>query len=82
MHDVTLGLMGLMASMVRDTSLVRREFDRIGIVIKPATTLVLPPKGRAPAEEFSLLESIDVRITEDGRAAAVGVPIGTEQLRR
>lgn len=43
--------------------------------------MVLPPNGRAPtAEDISLLENVDVRITREAGVALVGVPIGTEYI--
>ena len=55
--DVSLGLMGVTANPVRAFAFLRRELDDTGIVVNPAKTVVLPPKGQAPTvEEISLLE--------------------------
>ncbi|CAN0368478.1 unnamed protein product [Laminaria digitata] len=79
MDDVSLGLMGITANTVRAFAFPRREPDDIGIVVSPAKTVALPPKGHAPmAEKISLLESVDVRIADEGRVTVVSVPIGTE----
>ena len=41
------------------------------------------PKGHAPAmREISLLESVEVRIADEGGVTMVGVPIGTEEYVR
>ncbi|CAN0339095.1 unnamed protein product, partial [Laminaria digitata] len=78
--DVSLGLMGIEANTVRAFAFLRRELDDIGIVINPAKTVALPPKGHAPtAEEISLLESVGVRIAGEGGVTVVGVPIGTDE---
>ncbi|CAN0458038.1 unnamed protein product, partial [Laminaria digitata] len=79
MDDVSLGLMGITANMVRAFAFLRRELDDIGIVVSPAKTVALPPKGHAlTAEKISLLESVDVRISDKGRVTVGSVPIGTE----
>ncbi|CAM9612988.1 unnamed protein product, partial [Laminaria digitata] len=79
MNDVSLGLMGITANTVRAFAFVRRELDGIGIVVSPAKTVAPPPKGHVPtAEKISLLESVDVRIADEGRVTVVSVPIGTE----
>ncbi|CAN0290043.1 unnamed protein product, partial [Laminaria digitata] len=83
MDDVSLGLMGITANTVRAFAFLRRGLDDIGIVVSPAKTVALPPKGHAPtAEKISLRESIDVRIAEEGRVTVVSVPIGTEEYVR
>ena len=42
--------------------------------------MALPPKGHAPtAEEISLLESVDVRIADEGEVTVVGVIIGPDE---
>ena len=49
-------------------------------MVNPAKTLALPPKGHAPtAQEFSLLESVDVCIADEGGVTVVGVPIGRDE---
>ncbi|CAN0090495.1 unnamed protein product, partial [Laminaria digitata] len=79
MDDVSLGLMGITANTVRAIAFLLRKLDDIGIVVSHAKTVALPPKGHAPtAEKISLLESVDVRISDEGRATVVSVPIGTE----
>ncbi|CAN0515098.1 unnamed protein product, partial [Laminaria digitata] len=83
MDDVSLGLMGISTNTVRAFAFLRRELDDIGIVVTPAKTVALPPKGHAPtAEKTSLLESVDVRVSDEGRVTVVSVPIGTEQYVR
>ena len=80
MDDVSLGLTRITAETVRAFAFLQRELKEIGIVVNPAKTVVLPPKGYAPtADEISLLESVDVRIAGEGRATVVGVPIGTDE---
>ncbi|CAN0229242.1 unnamed protein product, partial [Laminaria digitata] len=79
MDDVSLGVMGITANTVRAFAFLRRDLDDIGSVVSPAITVTLPPKGHAPtAEKISLLESVDVRISDEGRVTVVSVPIGTE----
>ncbi|CAN0590314.1 unnamed protein product, partial [Laminaria digitata] len=79
MDDVSLGLMGITANTVRSFAFLRRELDDTGIVVSPAKTEALPPKGHAQtAEKISLLESVDVRIADEGRVTVLSVPIGTE----
>ena len=57
-----------------------RELDDIRIVANPAKAVALPPKGHAlTAEDISLLESVDVRIAEEGGVTVVSVPIDTEE---
>ena len=80
MDDVSLGLTRITADMVRAFAFLRQELQDIGIVVNPAKTVALPPKGHAPtAEEISLVESVDVSITGEGGATVVGVPIGTDE---
>ena len=56
-----------------------RELDDIGIVVNPAKTVALPPKGHAPTtKDISHLASVDVRIADKGETTVVGVPIGTD----
>ena len=72
MNDVSLGLMGVTANTVRALSFLRRKPDDIGMVVNPSKTMVLPPKGRAPMpEENSPLESVYVRIADEGRVTVV-----------
>ncbi|CAN0514005.1 unnamed protein product [Laminaria digitata] len=79
MDDVSLGFMEITANTVKAFAFLRRELDDIGIVVSPAKTVVLPPKGHAPtAEKISRVESVDVRIADEGRVTVVSVPIGTE----
>ncbi|CAN0557065.1 unnamed protein product [Laminaria digitata] len=79
MDAVSLSLMGITANTVRAFVFLRRELDDIGIVVSSAKTVALPPKGHAStAEKISLLESVDVRISDEGRVTVVSVPIGTE----
>ncbi|CAN0409834.1 unnamed protein product, partial [Laminaria digitata] len=83
MDDVSLGLRGITANTVRAFAFLRRELDDIGIVVSPAKTVALPPKGHAPtAEKISLLESVDVHIADEGRVTVVSVPIRTEEYMR
>ena len=63
MDDVSLGLTRITADTVRAFAFLRQDLEDIGIVVNPAKTVALPPKGHAPtAEEISLLESVDVSI--------------------
>ena len=83
MNDVSLGLMGVTANTVRVFAFVRRELDDIGIVVNPANTVVLPPKGHAPtAEEASLLERGDVPIADEEKVTVVCVPISADEYVR
>ena len=80
MDDISLGLMGITANTVRAFAFLRRELHDIGIVVNPAKTVALPPKGHAPtAEEILLRESVDVRIADEGGVSVVGVLIGTDE---
>ena len=46
-------------------------------MVNSSKTVVLPPKEHAPtAEEISLLESVEVRVTDTGGVMVVGIPIG------
>ena len=79
MDDVSLGLTGITANTIRAFAFLRRELDDIGIVVNAAKTVAPPPKGHAPTMEgISLLESVEVRIADEGGVTVVGVPIGTE----
>ena len=81
MDDISLGLMGITANTVRAFAFLRRELHDIGIVVNPAKTVALPPKGHAPtAEEMSLLESVYVRIADEGGVKVVG-PDRHRQMR-
>ena len=61
MEFTSLGLMGVAANTVRAFAIFWRELEDIGIVVNPAKTIALPPKGHAlTAEEISLLERVDV----------------------
>ena len=83
MDDVSLGLAGITANTIRALAFLRRELDDIGIVVNAAKTVALPPKGHAStAEDISLLETVDVRIADEGGVTVVGVPIGTEEYVR
>ena len=63
---------------VRAFAFLRRELEDTDILVSPAKTIALPPKGyTSTVEEISLLESIDVRIAGEGGPTVVGVPIGT-----
>ena len=80
MDDVSLGLTRITADTVRAFAFLRQDLEDIGIVVNPAKTVALPPKGHAPtAEEISLLESVDVSIAGEGGATVVGAPIGTHE---
>ena len=80
MDDVSLGLMGVTDKTVIAFTVLRRELDDIGSVVNPTKNMPLPPKGHAPtAKEISLLDSIDVRIADEGGAMVVRVPIGTDE---
>ena len=58
----------------------RRELEAIRVVVNTAKTVVLTPEGHAPtAGEISLLESVDVRIVDEGGVKVVGAPIGTDE---
>ena len=83
MEDVSLGRTENTANTVRAFAFLRRELDDNGIVVNATKTVVLPPKGHAPtAEDISLLESVEVRIADEGGETVVGVPIGTEKYVR
>ena len=76
--EVSLDLAGITAYAVRACTFLRRDLDDISIVCA-AKTVALPPKGHAPtAQEVSLLESVEVRIADEGGVSMVGVPIDTE----
>ena len=78
--DVSLGLLRITADKVRALAFLRQELEDTGVVVNPAKTVALPPKGHTmTAEEISLLESVDVSITGEGGATVVGVPIGTDE---
>ena len=79
--DLSLGLVGVTASMVRAFAFFRRDLDDINVfVVIPAKTVGLPPEEHTPtAEEISLLESVDVRIAGEGGVTVAGVPIGTDK---
>ena len=78
--DVPLGLMGVTANTVRSFAFLRRMLEANGIVVNIAKMVSLPPKGHAPtAKEISRLESVDVRIVDEGGVTVVGVPIGTDE---
>ena len=80
MGDVSLGLTRITADTVRAFAYLRRELEDIGIAVNPAKTIAQQPKGHAPtAEEISLLESVDVRIANEGGATVVGFPTGTDE---
>ena len=80
MDDVSLGLMGMTANTIRAFTSLRRELENIGIVVNTSKTVALPPNDHAPtAEEISRLESVDVRVTDEGGVTVVGVPIGTDE---
>ena len=72
--------MGITADTVRAFAFLSRELEDIGVLVNPAKTIALPPKGYAStAEEILLLESIDVRIAGEGGATVEGVQIGTDE---
>ena len=48
MGGVSLGLMRITADTVRIYAFLRLELEDIGIVVNPAKTAVLPPKGVRP----------------------------------
>ena len=80
MQDVSFSLVRVTANTVGASAFLRRELVAIGIVLKIAKTVALPPKGHAPTvEEISLLASVDVRIVDEGGVTVVGVPIGTDE---
>ena len=80
MDDVSLGLMGVTADAVRTFAFLQRKLDDIGLVVNLAKTAALPPEGPSPTtEHISLLESVAVRIADEGGVTAVGVPIGTDE---
>lgn len=74
--------MGVTADKVIEIPLLLRELDGIGIganLIK-TVALPLPPNGHVPAvEDIYFLESVDVRLAEDGGVTRVGNPIGTKE---
>ena len=83
MGDVSLGLTGIAANMVRAFAFLQRELDDIGVVVNAAKTVALPPEGHTPtAEEISLLESVEVRTADKGGVTVLGVPIGTKEYVR
>lgn len=66
------------ANAVRVFTFLRRQLTYVGIVVNPAETVALSPKGHAPTtEHISLLTSIDVGIADEIGVTVVGVPIGT-----
>ena len=80
MDDLSLGLTGVTANTVRAFAFLRRVLEAIGVVVNNAKTVAFPPKGHAPtAEEISLLQSVDVRIVDEGEITVVGVPIGRDE---
>ena len=80
MDGLSLGLTRITADTVRAFAFLRQELEGIGIVVNPAKTVALPPKGHAPTpEEISLLEGVDVSITGEGGATVADVPIGTDE---
>ena len=83
MDNVCLGLTGITVNTVKAFAFLRRELDDVGVVVNAAKTVAQPPKGHAPtAEEIWLLESVEVRIADEGGVMAVGAPIGTENTYR
>ena len=83
MDNVALGLTGITANTIRAFAFLRRELDDIDIVVNAAKTVALPPTGHARTmEEILLLESVEVRIADEGGVTVVGVPTGTEEYVR
>ena len=79
LDDVIIGMVGVTSDTVDVVPFLQRELASIGIAMNPSKTVALPRKGHAPAlEEIALLESVDVRIAEQGGVKVVGVPIGTD----
>ena len=67
MGDVSLGLTGITANTIRAFAFLRRELGDIDIVVNAAKTVALPPEGRAPTMEESLiLESVEASQTKKG----------------
>ena len=61
MQDVSFSLVRVTANTVGASAFLRRELVAIGIVLKIAKTVALPPKGHAPTvEEISLLSLIHI----------------------
>ena len=80
MGNVCLALTGITVNTVKAFAFLRRELDDVGVVVNAAKTVAQPPKERAPtADEILLLESVEVRIADEGGVTVVGVPIGTEE---
>ena len=78
MDDLSLGLIGITANTISAFAFLRRESEDIGIVVNTPKTVALPPKCHAPTtEEILLLESVDVRLADEGGVAVVHVPIGS-----
>ena len=68
MDEISLGLMIITANMIGAIAFLRSDLDDIGIVVNPAKTVAILVKGKTPtAEEGSLLEGVDVCITDEGR---------------
>lgn len=79
MNEPSLGQMYITASTVSAVPFFRRELDGIGVGTNPTKTIALPPKAHfLKVEETTLLASFDVRISNEGRATTVGVPIGID----
>ena len=67
MGDVSLGLEGITTNTVKAFAFLQRELEYIGLVADAAETVALRPKGHAlTVEEISLLDSIEVRIADNG----------------
>ena len=74
---VSLSLARITADMVSAFAFLRRALVDIIIVINLAKKIAVPRKGYAPTPEGILLvDSVDVRITGEGGATMLGVPIG------
>ena len=55
-------------------------FSVAGDIGIPPKIVALPPKARArTVEETSLMETVDVSITDEGGVTVVRVPIGTDE---
>ena len=64
--NVFLGLMGVTSNTARAVCFLRRELGDICLVVNPAKTVALPPKGHPPTTEGTVLVSAHVRIANKG----------------
>lgn len=83
MHDVAVILRRVTANTSGAFGFLARDLDSIGVVINRTKTVALAHQRHVPmVEEFSLLESVNVRIANKEQVPVVGVPIDTEKYVR